>query len=78
VIINDDDSDDNDDDNDIQCFSQCKTSYAPLSPLRETGYIEVNASIYACGDYTVGSGTFSGALLAAKKLSSLLLSRLTS
>jgi len=64
------------DEDDTKCFSQSRSCTAPLSPLREIGCIEVNSNIYLCGDYTVGSGTFSGAVLAAYKTSKVLMESL--
>jgi hypothetical protein len=60
------------DEDDIKCFYQFKTSFTPLTPLKEMGCIEVNDNIILAGDYTVGSSTFSGATLAAYKTSKVL------
>lgn len=68
--------DNNNNIDDIKCFYQSKPCTTPLTPLKEVGCIEINDSIFLCGDYTVGSGTFSGAILAAYKTSKVVMATL--
>lgn len=59
---------------DITCFALCKSSTAPLHPLRERGYLVLTRPdsfpmVITCGDFASAGncGTFSGALISAMK-----------
>ena len=60
-------------------FYQVKPMLAPLSPLRERGCIVISERplLVLCGDWAVGSGTMSGALISAQKTAQYVLSTIS-